>query len=231
VKRHSLWALVLVSLPLPAMAQSYSCVPPARIAVQPAPRPDGPARRTAIAGYTLAVSWSPEFCRSGRDPASLQCSGRGGQFGFILHGLWPESRSGPAPQWCATSPRPTPEQLRGSLCMTPAPHLLEHEWARHGSCMARTPAAYFATEARLWAGLRWPDANRLSRQEGLTAGDLRRAIARTNPAWRPEQIGLLMARGGWLRELRLCYSRTLTPIACPRGLIGPADTAPLKIWL
>ena len=218
----------LIALPTPASAQAYQCRLPERLALQPPVEPDGPARRTPIAGFTLAASWSPEYCRD--DKASMQCSGHNGRFGFVLHGLWPESRLGPAPQWCRLTPRPSPDLIRRNLCMTPVPRLIEHEWAKHGSCLFRTPESYLRVSAILWRSLAWPDADRLSRQEGLNAGDLRRAFATANPDWRPEMIGLDLSRGGWLREVRLCYSRRYMPEACPRGRFGPPDSAVLKIW-
>jgi len=225
-------ALVLLALafPAPALAQAYQCTPPARIGPLPAPEPDGPVRRTAIGRYTLAVSWAPEFCRNDRDPASVECSGHNGRFGFVLHGLWPESVSGPSPQWCAVRPRPSAHLLRRNLCMTPSAELLEHEWAKHGSCMARTPQSYFNTAASLWQPLRWPDADRLSRKDGLTVGDLRREIALANPQWPASGVGVTLSRNGWLRELRLCYSARFKPIPCVQQQLGPRDATPLKIW-
>ena len=221
-------AALMLALPAPALAQAYQCAPPARIESLRPPRPDGPPRRVPIARYTLAASWSPEFCRG--DTRSMQCSGANGRFGFVLHGLWPESASGPPPQWCSLTPAPSPQLIRRNLCMTPVPWLLQHEWAKHGSCMTRTPEAYFRTAAILWRSLRWPDLDRLSRREGLTVGDLRRAFLAENPDWRADQVGLALSRSGWLRELRLCYGRDFMPRRCPRGRLGPGDRAPLKIW-
>ncbi len=217
-----------LALPAPALAQAYQCTLPQRL---DPPRPvvqDGPSRHAAIAGYTLAVSWSPEFCRG--ETGSMQCSGRNDSFGFVLHGLWPEARSGPPPQWCAMEPRPSPALIRRNLCMTPVPWLLEHEWAKHGSCMTRTPEAYFRTSAILWQSLRWPDADRLSRRHRLTVGDLREAFVIANPEWQREMVGVELSRNGWLRELRLCYGRDFMPRACQRGKLGPPDGAELKIW-
>jgi ribonuclease T2 len=210
-----------------AFAQAYQCSPPDRIEALRLVTPDGPTRRVPIGRYTLAASWSPEFCRD--DRASMQCSGRNGRFGFVLHGLWPEARFGAPPQWCSLTPRPSPELIRRNLCLTPVPWLLEHEWVKHGSCITRTPEAYYRTAAILWRSLRWPDADRLSRKPGLTVGDLREAFALANPAWRRDQVGVVMSRNGWLRELRLCYGRDFMPRRCPRGALGPADAAPLKI--
>lgn len=230
---HTVITSIFVLSAQPALAQAYQCVPPARIAPSlRAVEQDGPPRRTPIGGFTLAASWSPEYCKSagGRSGSSYQCSGEIGRFGFILHGLWPESNSGPPPQWCSLTPRPSPEVLRRNLCMTPDPYLLEHEWAKHGSCMARTPDAYFRASAALWQSLRLPDADRLSRNRALTAGDLRDAFLAANPDWRREQVGIDANPRGWLKELRLCYSARYMPAACARRTYGLPDSAPLKIW-
>lgn len=82
----------------------------------------------------------------------------------------------------------------------------------------------------LWRSLRWPDADRLSRQDSLTAGDLRREFVLANPDWKPEQVGLVLGNAGWLREVHLCYGRDFMPAACSRGALGPPDSASLKIW-
>jgi ribonuclease T2 len=223
-------AAVLASVPAPALAQAYQCSLPQRLAPLPPVRPDGPARRAPIAGYTLAVSWSPEYCRRDRDPASIQCSGRYGRFGFVLHGLWPEAAAGPPPQWCAITPRPAPETVRQGLCATPVPWLIEHEWAKHGSCMAQSPEAYWGIARRIWNRFRWPDADRLSLRPGLTVGDLREAVALANPGLPRASIGVVQGRRGWLRELRICHNRQYRPAACPRASWGPPDGAALKIW-
>jgi len=223
-------ALLVLLAPAPALAQAYQCSLPRRLAPLPPVVPDGPVRRTPIGGYTLAVSWSPEYCRRERDPASLQCSGRNGRFGFVLHGLWPEAPSGPPPQWCALTPRPAPETVRQGLCATPVPRLIEHEWAKHGSCMAQSPEAYWGIARHVWARFRWPDADRLSLRPGLTVGDLREAVALANPGLPRGAIGVLLSPQGWLRELRLCHNRQYRLAACPKQTWGPPDGRPLKIW-
>jgi ribonuclease T2 len=114
--------------------------------------------------------------------------------------------------------------------MTPSARLLAHEWAKHGTCMAKTPAQYFKVSAILWRSILWPDADRLSRREDLTVGDLRRAFIVANPAWRADQVGVDLSRNGWLREVRLCYSKRFLPARCDRRRLGAADAAPLKIW-
>ena len=223
-------ALALAALPAPALAQAWQCSLPDSLSTPAPPRQDGPERRVPISGFTLAASWSPEFCQTHRDAGgSMQCSGRYGRFGFVLHGLWGEARFGGSPQWCGRPSRPAGELLRRNLCMTPSPGLLEHEWAKHGSCMARTPEAYFRMGSALWSSLRWPDADRLSRQQGLTVRDLKLAFVAVNPGWKPAELAVELSGRGWLREVQLCYGRDFLSAPCPRGR-GAPDSAPMKIW-
>lgn len=225
-------ALLTVLLSGTAWAQAHQCRLPARIASEPAPRPDGPVNRAVIGRYTLALSWSPEFCRTRQRDRNqaFQCSGAQGRFGFIVHGLWPEAQSGPPPQWCSLTPRPSPATLRANLCMMPSPRLIEREWAKHGSCMAKQPDGYFKVTAILWNALRWPDMDRLSRDPNLTAGLLRREFVLLNPGWRGDAIAVETSRSGWLRELRLCYDRKFMPSPCPRGQRDAGDAIRLKVW-
>jgi ribonuclease T2 len=226
-------ALAALALaPSAAHAQAYQCRAPQGSAGVPAVVRDGPVRRVPITGYTLAVSWSPEYCRTRANRAAdqRQCSGRSGRFGFVVHGLWPEGRGGNWPQWCPAPHRLTGRELARNLCMTPSATLLAHEWAKHGSCMAARPESYFRTVRLLWSQLRWPDFDRLSRGEVLTAGRVREEFAQANRAWRPEHVGLVLSERGWLRELRLCYGRDFEPAACDARRFGPPHSAPVQIW-
>lgn len=228
MKAYAVIAALL--LPSPVLAQAYQCSIPPAVAPVGKVKPDGPQRRMAITGYTLAASWSPDYCKMSGDTRSMQCSGQHGRFGFVLHGIWPEGANGTPPQWCDTSQVPTPQALRPNLCMTPSASLLAREWAKHGSCMAKTPTQYFNVAQILWGSIRWPDADRISRMKGLTAGDLRRAFVLMNPSWRSEHIGLNISNTGWLREVQLCYSQRFMPTACSKRHLGPADGTPIKIW-
>ncbi len=227
----ALAALFLAS-PAPALAQAYQCrIPQGRISLPPVTR-DGPVRDTAITGYTLALSWSPEFCRGREDdPRHVrQCSGRGGRFGFVVHGLWPEGRSGQWPQWCETARQPSDQAVRETLCTMPGERLIANEWARHGSCMIRNPDAYLRITRILWNSLRWPEYDRLSRNRGLTAGEIRQAFADANGRWEPEHVGLVINERGWLTEMRLCYGLDYLPARCDRRRYGPADDVAVRIW-
>lgn len=221
----------LAIFPQPAVAQSYQCRIPARVSVPTIER-DGPVRVMPITGYTLAASWSPEFCRTRSRQAAhaRQCSGREGRFGMILHGLWPDGRGNRWPQWCPTARRPSPALLGAQMCRAPSARLAARQWAKHGSCMVRRPETYFRASGILWNSLRWPDLDRLSREDGLNAGILRERFAAANPPFRPEMVGIKANSRGWLQEVRLCYGRDFMPRRCDRSRYGLADSARLKIW-
>lgn len=228
------WAAIVVAgglLPVPALAQAWRCRVPPRVSVPPMPVPDAPATLTRPARYTLAISWSPEFCRTRKNVPrhAAQCSGAMGRFGFILHGLWPEGER-EAPRWCPTRLAPDERTVRQNLCMTPSAELLVHEWAKHGSCLARSPAGYFAAGRALFGSLAFPDMARLSRQEGLTASAVRDALIAQNRSLDRRMIRLKLSETGWLQEVMLCYGADFMPRACPRGEGGPADSRPVKIW-
>jgi ribonuclease T2 len=224
-------AATLLLIPGTAFAQAYQCrVPQGPVSV-PAIARDGPVRQVPVAGYTLALSWSPEYCRARRgDADDRQCSGRVGRFGFVVHGLWPEGRGARWPQWCPASHAPTSAELARNMCLTPSAQLLAHAWAKHGACMASRPENYFRTVRTLWGGLRWPDFDRLSRSTKLTAGEIREAFSQANRLWEPEHVGLVINERGWLQEMRLCYGTDFKPAACGAQRFGPADSTPVKIW-
>lgn len=225
-------ALAAVALcPAAASAQAYQCRVPGNLPSARPVVPDGPAQRAPITGHTLALSWSPEYCRGReRNPKDrLQCSGEAGRFGFIVHGLWPDG-SGRSPQWCRAVSAPPPKVIRGQLCRTPSVQLLAHEWAKHGSCMARDAAGYFEVGNILADSMRYPAMEALSRDRALTAGQLREALAAANPGRPPNSFGLMVNERGWLREVRVCLDRRFRAARCRAGQAGPRDTAALKIW-
>ncbi|HSM53234.1 MAG TPA: ribonuclease T [Erythrobacter sp.] len=194
--------------------------------------PEAPERRLPVTGYTLALRWSPEFCKAREMDARqrLQCSGRNGRFGLVVHGLWPEGH-GTWPQWCRTALPVSPAEARRNLCMMPSPALMARQWAKHGSCMAARPEPYFRITRVLWESLRLPDYDRLSRQDGLTAGDIRRAFSDANGRhWQPEMVGVKLNARGWLEELRLCYGKDFMPAECDRARHSSKDSTPAKIW-
>ena len=129
--------VALIAMPGTALAQSAQCSPPAQIA-----RPDlegptakEPKRTLPIGSYTLALSWSPQYCSTAKGGRSaIQCGGRNGRFGFTLHGLWPDGFGKEWPQYCRAANLVPRQVIRQNLCATPSVQLIQHEWAKHGTC-------------------------------------------------------------------------------------------------
>lgn len=219
-----------------AHAQAEQCRVPDRIE---APRqisvPAGERRVLPIDGYTLALSWSPEFCRTRRREPNhrLQCggvrNGGAGRFGFILHGLWPEGRGRQWPQWCRPA-RPLPRSLvRQHLCVTPSVNLIQREWARHGTCATRDPGRYLRAGAIMYRALRYPDMDALSRRP-LTVGQFSSAFAARNRGVDPSMFTVEVNERGWLEEVRLCLGRNFRPRRCPAHMRGSHNRTRMQIW-
>ncbi|MEM9500213.1 MAG: ribonuclease T [Pseudomonadota bacterium] len=229
LSKAALFAGALLA-PSLASAQAYQCRIP-QVSNVPQVSPGGRPRELPVTGYTMALSWSPAFCRTRQDSRMhrTQCSGDNGRFGLIVHGLWPES-SGSWPQWCSTSGVLTPREMRRNMCMMPSARLVARQWAKHGSCMVKRPETYFRVTRILWNSLRIPDYDRISREEGLTAGRIRKAFADANVGWSANQIGVKLNRDGWLEEIRLCYAKSFRPTRCDARRFGARDAASAKIW-
>ena len=216
-----------------ASTANPTCRVPAELATpNPVPPPAGQVRRTPVTRYTLALSWSPGHCAR-RDcnnyEDDVQCSGQAGNFGFVLHGLWPETDGRNWPQYCAPTRVINSGTIREHLCMTPSPQLMQHEWAKHGTCMARTPEAYFDRAANLYDRVVMPDMAQFSGRRDATAGDLRAAFMAANPGLARSAIQININRGGWLEEVHLCLDRRFRYAACPAWQNGAGDDARLRV--
>src|SRR3546814_10408549 len=80
-------AALFALLPLASgvAAQTASCVVPGQIPPPETPRQGDQSRIIApVTGYLLALSWSPEFCRTHQESKRprLHCSGEVGRFGL-----------------------------------------------------------------------------------------------------------------------------------------------------
>lgn len=218
--------------PALASAQAYQCAIPTRITPPHAdlPTADQPRRVVPIGGYTLAITWAPQYCHEhARDAAARFQCGAGNRFGFTLHGLWPDGTGPQWPQYCAATRLLPPAVIRRHLCATPSAQLLQHEWAKHGTCMGGTPAAYFARSNALYGRLRYPDMDALSRRR-LTAGQFAAALARANPGLSADMMRITANKSGWLDEVWLCLDRRFRYQRCPSHQGGLAPSAPLRIW-
>ena len=201
-----------------ACAKKNACEVPADL---PRPMLEGPTREqprrlVPINGYTLALTWSPERCagRMTSPKDKLRCDGNVSNFGFTLHGLWPDGEGGQWPQYC-TPARLVPDAvIREHLCSTPSPQLIQHEWEKHGTCMAKTPAEYLDRSDRLFRALRFPEMAEYSGKR-TRAGAFQQAFAQANEGMHADQLRLKVSRDGWLEEVMICLDKKLERRSCP----------------
>lgn len=227
-------AAILMAITVPAShanAQAKQCSVPETLPVTAAPE-RGEPRIVPVGGYTLALSWSPEYCRTRKDAAGdrFQCGGGADRFGFILHGLWPEGRGRQWPQYCRPVPAVPGAVVRRHLCATPSVRLINHEYAKHGSCMPLSAERYFAIAGVIHGAIRYPDMNAFSRRKGLTAGRFANAFAAANPGVDAAMLAVHTNRRGWLEEVRLCLDTRLKPRRCPRDGRAARPDVPIRIW-
>ncbi|WP_420140789.1 ribonuclease T2 family protein [Sphingomonas sp.] len=213
------------------LAGALACQPPETL---PRPRIDGPTqaqprRALPIGSYTLSLIWTPEQCRRGDGNAEdIDCRAARG---FVLHGLWPDGEGRDWPQYCRPAAVLPERTLKAHWCATPSAQLLQHEWAKHGTCMpGYTPDRYFATAGRLLRGLRAPAMVRLARRDHLTVGQFSAAYIAANrlPAG---SVRLNVNQRGWLREVWVCLDTRFRARRCPAHQGGAAPGRRLRIEL
>jgi ribonuclease T2 len=230
----SVAALTLLFAPTAVQAQALACQVPDRISVPrlEQPRRGEPVRKPPIAGYLLSMSWSPQHCATVRNPNDardrFQCAGEGGRFGWVLHGLWPEAANPGYPQWCRPAKIVPQPVLRNHMCMTPSAQLLQHEWAKHGTCMSPHPAAYFRAARILFDAVRFPDMTALAAKP-QTAGSIRRTFAAANRGVSEPMIAVAIDDKGWLSDVRLCLGPRMRPQRCKPFQTGARDQRPVRI--
>ncbi len=164
--------------------------------------------------YAVALSWSPSYCATRRDPD--QC-GRG--LGFVLHGLWPQYEKG-YPQNCSTEKLPNAVR-ENYAAIFPSPKLIGHEWREHGTCSGLDPAAYFALSAKLKDQLIIPKQyQQLSAPVRATPGEFVQLFRAANPGMPVDSVLPFCGDGGrFLREVRACFTRAGGARTCSNGEI------------
>lgn len=231
---RALLALLLL-LPTPALAQALSCSVPRQL---PRPQIEAPSRQEPkrvlpIGRYTLAISWSPQHCstiysaHNAKD--AFQCGGRNGRFGFVLHGLWPDGIGKEWPQYCQPAGLLPRKIIAENLCVTPSVQLIQHEWAKHGTCMTTKPELYFGLSRAFFQGLRFPDMAALAKRPSLTVGQFAQAFAAANGRMRADMLRVTTTRGNWLSEVWICLDKQMEMARCPVGAGGAPQAGLLRI--
>ncbi len=203
-----------------AAAAALACAIPADLTPAPA-QPQEESRIVPVEHFVLAYYWWPQECRRADAAATPGCHAG---FGLRVHGLWPDGPGTTYPQFCRA---PTPlavAEVRRNWCLTPSPVLLQHEWAKHGTCHWPDAAHYFADMRRVAGRIALPDLDRVA-----TAGAVRDAIVAMNRHLPRDAVFVGTDANQWLTEVRVCLDIAKRPRGCEGG-VGAPDSVPVRVW-
>lgn len=181
------------------------------------------ARASAAPGqfdyYAVALSWSPSYCASHRDPG--QCDSAR-PLGFVLHGLWPQLAKG-YPDSCSSERLPAEVRARYSV-LFPSAKMIDHEWQKHGTCSGQDAASYFALTARLKDQLLIPkQLQQPATPVRMSSGELIQAFKAANTGMVVNSVLPFCGDGGrFLREVHACYSKTGVSTSCSESEVKRA---------
>lgn len=223
-------AFAAIALSGAAFAAGPADPPPANLPVPHAELPgDQPVRVVPVTSYTLSLIWTPQHClRPVGGAESFECNRDTGSR-FVLHGLWPDGEGKSWPQWCAATGILPRKVIATHYWATPSPQLMQHEWAKHGTCIAgATPDSYFDQSNRLFYGLRFPDMHKLAAAP-TTESKFAQAFAAANPGMEPDSIRLNLDKQGWLQEVWLCLDTAFQSMHCAAPA-QPGRTVHIRNW-
>ncbi|SMY06755.1 ribonuclease T2 family protein [Flavimaricola marinus] len=183
----------------------------------------GPLRAQDTAGefdyYVMSLSWSPNWCAlEGDDRNSPQCD-PSEDFGWVLHGLWPQYENG-WPQDCYSTFQPPSRSMTGEMAdIMGTSGLAWYQWNKHGTCSGLPPGEYFALAREAYDSIvRPPVLRQLDRTFTLPASIIEEAFMRDNSELAADQITITCQRG-YIQEARICLTRDLEPRQCGSDVI------------
>ncbi|MBV2358704.1 ribonuclease T2 [Thalassococcus sp. CAU 1522] len=169
--------------------------------------------------YVLSLSWSPTWCAlEGDARRSPQCE-QDADFGWVLHGLWPQYHRG-WPSYCRTTERPPTRAMTAAMAdIMGSGGSAWHQWKKHGVCSGLSAQDYYATARRAYDAVVRPEVfRRLEKPVTLAADLVEQAFLRANPQLEPDMVTITCKRGR-IQEARLCLSRDLQPVPCGRDVV------------
>jgi ribonuclease T2 len=167
--------------------------------------------------YVLSLSWSPSYCiLEGAGADRRQCGGDR-DFGFIVHGLWPQFERGYPSDCDSDEPERVPGELARMMAdIMPSPGLVGHEWRTHGTCTGLSQRDYLAAVRAARERVRLPAAiERAGETVPSTPARIEKAFIAANRGLASTGIAVT-CEGGMLDEVRICLTKDLDFRACPR---------------
>ncbi len=169
--------------------------------------------------YVLSLSWSPNWCANEGDARGAdQCDPRH-DFGWIMHGLWPQFEVG-YPSYCNTSARSPSRGVTNAMAdIMASGGLAWHQWKKHGRCSGLSSQDYFAAARRAYeAVIRPPVLRKLDHTVRLPASVIEEAFLQSNPDWSADMV-TITCKQGRIQEARLCLTKDLQPRTCGADVV------------
>ncbi len=164
--------------------------------------------------YVLALSWSPTWCAlEGDDRGSPQCD-PDADFGWVLHGLWPQYEEG-WPANCPTAERnPSRSDTEAMADIMGTSGLAWYQWQKHGRCSGLSAREYYSAARTAFESVNRPEIFRkLDRAVTLPAAVVEEAFLKDNPNLKPDML-TITCKAGRIQEARLCLTKDLDPRLC-----------------
>jgi len=164
--------------------------------------------------YVLALSWSPTWCALDADREAEQCA-RGANFGFVMHGLWPQYAPEGWPEYCRTRERdPSRGQTRDMADIMGSSGLAWYQWKKHGRCTGLSSRDYYDTARRAFETVVRPEIlRRLNTPMDIPPHVVEAAFLEENPDMVPDGV-TVTCKAGHLKEVRICLNHDLSPREC-----------------
>ena len=169
--------------------------------------------------YVMALSWSPSWCAlEGDRKNSRQCEPRY-DYGFILHGLWPQYERG-WPSFCPTAHRAPSRGMTAAMAdIMGTAGLAWHQWDKHGRCTGLSAAQYYEVSRTAYASVERPEIlRRLMKPVTLPATLIEEAFLKENPSLTADMMTVSCKRGHF-HEVKICLNKDLSPRACGDGVV------------
>ena len=159
--------------------------------------------------YVFTLSWSPQFCASTQNQKA-ECHVPGNS--FVVHGLWPQFKSGSWPANCSGVPGPADPSKEANIMGDPT--LVEHEWKTHGTCSGLSVDGYFALIKTVRQSIVIPDAFVHQIQNAqLSPSAIKTRFLAANPQLTSSEIAVGCANNA-LVQVQVCLAKDGTGIAC-----------------
>jgi len=149
----------------------------------------------------------------------------------VLHGLWPQYRSGGWPQHCRSNDEPDEKTIERMLAIMPSRHLIEHEWETHGTCSGLDAKGYFALADDAFSRITIPKALVAPKSDPvMSADDIVKAFEDVNPGLEDGMVSVNCRDGAELEEVHICVDKdNLSVRSCGGRMRNACRLGKLKI--